>query len=367
MSLVQLEQLSKTYRDGTRALIDVDLTVEAGEIITLVGPSGCGKSTLLRLIAGLDMPTTGHVWYNGRDITRMPAEQRGMGVVFQNYALFPHMSVADNIGFGLRVRGVKPAERRRRVTRILNQLRLDDLAHRRPDQLSGGQQQRVALGRALAIEPALLLLDEPLTALDARLRETLRHELRRTLEQFGITSIYVTHDQAEALSLGDRVVVLNNGRVEQVGTPRTIYQRPASAFVAQFIGTTNRLPGTIRRTPAGLQAETPIARLPLLTIGEDGGAHGHNGGTPPDAHLPEGTPIEVLIRPEDLALCAPNQAHFAGNVAQVQFLGDRLRLFVDVEGSAQELVADVEPHTQVCTGSTVALRVNRATPLHEGI
>jgi putative spermidine/putrescine transport system ATP-binding protein len=352
MSILRLERLSKTYRDGTRALVNVDLQIAQGELITVVGPSGCGKSTLLRLIAGLDTPTGGSVFYQGRDITRLPAERRGMGVVFQNYALFPHMTVAENIDFGLRVRGAPQAQRRRVVEDMLDKLQLTALATRKPDQLSGGQQQRVALGRALAIEPAILLLDEPLTALDAQLREALRVELRRILDRFGITSIYVTHDQAEALSLGDRVIVLHGGRIAQIGTPHTIYQQPASSLVAQFIGISNHLQGIVRRTPDGAYAEAAGAQLIVpLTL---------NGA------LADGAHIDLLIRPEDLRLSEPDDAHLNGTISQLQFLGDRLRLFVVVANPSQEFIADVDPHTRISTGATVSLRIVRAVPLYEG-
>ncbi len=342
MPLLHLDSLNKTYRTGTQALTGVSFTIESGEIVALVGPSGCGKSTLLRLIAGLDLPTSGRVWYQGNDITQQPAERRNMGLVFQNYALFPHMTVAENIGFGLRVRGVPLVERRQRVDALLETLQLGALAERRPNQLSGGQQQRVALGRAMAIQPKVLLLDEPLTALDPQLRAALRGELRRTLERFGITSIYVTHDQSEALSLGDRVVVLREGQVEQIGTPHEIYQRPASNFVAAFIGTLNRLPATLNHLVG--KGEIPLTHLSeqvaLATNGAD----------------------EMFFRPEDVVLCPLDQAHFSGSVTQLQFLGDRLRLVVTVNG-VHELVADVDPYTQVSTGTIVGLRVNRATAL----
>lgn len=348
--MLQLHNLSKTYSDGTTALHGVSLTIEAGEIITLVGPSGCGKSTLLRLIAGLDTPSTGQVMCEGRDITALPAERRGMGVVFQNYALFPNMTVADNIGFGLRVRGVSKSERAERVAAILDQIQLRNLANRRPDQLSGGQQQRVALGRALAIRPSVLLLDEPLTALDAQLREELRLELRHTLEQVQITSVYVTHDQAEALSLGDRVVVLRSGRIEQVGTPQRIYQQPATPFVAAFIGTANQLSGSVCQTPSGLVLETAYGSLPLPTMWQ----------------AAPGTPLTLLIRPEELTLSRSNEAHIHGRVGRLQFLGDRLRLFVQPTDADRELIVDVDSYTQVGTGTVVALRVVRSTPLEQG-
>ncbi len=352
MSILHLEQLSKTYRNGVVALDQVNLSVAAGEIVALVGPSGCGKSTLLRLIAGLDTPSTGSIWYQGQEITRQPAEQRGMGLVFQNYALFPHMNVAENIGFGLRVRGVPRAQRQQAVAAIMEQLQIGSLAQRRPDQLSGGQQQRVALGRALAIKPRLLLLDEPLTALDAQLRETLRSELRRTLDQFGITSIYVTHDQAEALSLGDRVAVMRAGRIEQIGTPREIYQQLASSFVAQFIGTSNQLPGTIRLGAGGPQVETPLSTQPFPVVTNS-------------ASFTEGAPVTLLIRPEDLLLCPPEEGQIVATVARFQFLGDRLRLFLHAANHPPELVADINPHSSITIGSAVSLRIRRAIPFAE--
>ncbi|MEI2416646.1 ABC transporter ATP-binding protein [Orrella sp. JC864] len=235
---IDLSQCAKTWPDGTRALHPLDLHVPGGQILALLGPSGCGKTTLLRLIAGLAGADAGSaIRFDGQDVTRLPAERRGVGVVFQNYALFPNMDVLANVAYGLRVRGMARAEREARAREMLALVRLQEHAGRRVDQLSGGQRQRVALARALAIEPRVLLLDEPLTALDAQLREHLRVELAQMLRELGITTVIVTHDQQEAMMLGDRIAVMSAGRLEQVGTPEHLYRSPATPFVAEFIGT----------------------------------------------------------------------------------------------------------------------------------
>jgi putative spermidine/putrescine transport system ATP-binding protein len=235
---ITLERCAKTYADGTRALQPTDLRVEGGETLALLGPSGCGKTTLLRVICGLEEPDAGAiVRFDGEDVTALPPEARGVGVVFQSYALFPGMTVAENIAYGLRVRGIAPARRQARAEQMLALVRLEGYGGRRVDQLSGGQRQRVALARALAIEPRVLLLDEPLTALDAKLREQLRAELAQMLRQLGITTIIVTHDQDEAMMLGDRIAVMSAGKLEQLGPAETLYHEPATPFVAEFLGT----------------------------------------------------------------------------------------------------------------------------------
>ncbi len=260
MSLTALLQnCARSFPDGTRALHPTTLEFAAGSVTALLGPSGCGKTTTLRLLAGLAMPDAGgRVLFDGTDVTGLPVEQRGIGMVFQNYALFPNRDVAGNIGYGLEVRGVPKAERTARVAEMLRLTRLEGLGHRRVDQLSGGQRQRVALARALAPAPRLLLLDEPFGALDARLREALRAELAALLATLRITTIFVTHDQAEAMALGDQVVVMQSGRVLQQGSPRAVYQQPANRFVGQFVGTLNHLggdrfcrPEALRPDPAG--------------------------------------------------------------------------------------------------------------------
>ncbi|ARP92958.1 ABC transporter ATP-binding protein [Bordetella genomosp. 13] len=239
---ITLQQCAKTWPDGTRALQPLDLHVPGGEILALLGPSGCGKTTLLRLVCGLEQADAGgRIVYGDEEVTAQPPEARGVGVVFQNYALFPNMTVADNVGYGLRVRGHDAAARARRVREMLELVRMHEYAGRAVTQLSGGQRQRVALARALAIEPRVLLLDEPLTALDAKLREHLRVELSQMLRHLGITTLIVTHDQDEAMMLGDRIAVMSAGRIEQIGTAEVLYRRPDTAFVADFLGTLCRL------------------------------------------------------------------------------------------------------------------------------
>ena len=305
---IRLEACGKTFADGTRALEPLALEVHAGETLVLLGPSGCGKTTLLRIIAGLEWPDAGgRVWFGDEDVTAQPIERRRVGMVFQSYALFPNMTVAENVGYGLKVRKVEAAERERRVRELLEMMRLADLGHRRIEQLSGGQRQRVALARALAVQPRVLLLDEPLTALDAKLRETLRAEIDRLLRGLGITAIYVTHDQAEAMALGDRVAVMEKGRIAQIGSPQEIYYQPRSAFVADFIGTMNRREGT-------------------------------------------------LFRPEDTRVVGAEEAQFSGRVVSAFFLGDHTRLIVDA-GTPEPIVVATPERRTWHTGDTVHLRV----------
>ena len=332
---ITLQQCAKTFPDGTRALQPLDLNIAAGETVVLLGPSGCGKTTTLRIIAGLEAPDPGgRVLFDDFDVTALPIEQRNVGMVFQSYALFPNMSVAENIGYGLRIRKESSKALRTRVGEMLALMRIEALADRRIDQLSGGQRQRVALARALAVRPRALLLDEPLTALDAKLRDTLRLEIDTLLTRLGITAIYVTHDQAEAMALGDRIVVMDHGCVAQIGKPREIYHQPASAFVAGFIGTMNRLRGSVIndvfRCTAG---ELPAATLPA------------------DA-------CEVLFRPEDVHV-TPKTSHgqLAGTISAAFFLGDRTRLFVDV-GQPEQLVVESHVRHEFSHGDTVSLQID---------
>lgn len=238
MAYLTLHGISKSF-GNTVAVEHFELAAEAGEFVSFLGPSGCGKTTTLRMIAGFEHPTTGTIQIEGNDITRVPPNQRNVGMVFQSYALFPNMTVAKNVGFGLKVRGWPKGEIESRVKEMLELIQMSHLANRYPFQLSGGQQQRVALARALAIHPQVLLLDEPLSALDAKIRVDLRQEIRRIQRRLGITTIYVTHDQEEALSISDRIVVMQQGKVDQVGTPFEIYNFPQTAFVANFVGTLN--------------------------------------------------------------------------------------------------------------------------------
>jgi putative spermidine/putrescine transport system ATP-binding protein len=266
MNDVELDALAVRYPGGS-LIGPVTLAVARGEMLSLLGPSGCGKTTVLRMLAGFVKPTAGSIRLRGEDVTRTPPHRRGAALVFQNFALFPHLSVADNIAFGLRRRGVAKDEIARRVARLIAQMRLDGLAERPPAMLSGGQQQRVAIARALAIEPALVLLDEPFSSLDAKLRESTRFELRALQQEIGFTAILVTHDQGEALSISDRVAVMNAGRLEQLGTPQEVYNRPATAFVANFVGRANPVPGGIVRPEAIriVTANTPGALAGTVT------------------------------------------------------------------------------------------------------
>ena len=247
---LQIEAVTKRY-GGVVALAEVSLAIQGGEFFTLLGPSGCGKTTLLRCVAGFLAPDGGRISCNGERLDRLPAHKRDIGMVFQNYAIFPHLSVFENVAYGLRARRVAAAEIGRRALEALQLVQLVALADRRPDQLSGGQQQRVALARAMAIRPRLLLMDEPLSNLDAKLRVEMRTEIRRLQRELGITTVYVTHDQEEALAISERLAVMNAGRVEQVGFPWDVYQAPSSAFVAQFIGSSNSLTGTVLGQAAG--------------------------------------------------------------------------------------------------------------------
>jgi putative spermidine/putrescine transport system ATP-binding protein len=241
---IRLDSITKRFGD-TLAVDDISLRIKPGETVGVVGPSGCGKTTTLRTVAGFETPTEGRVLFGSEDVTDVPPEQRNAGLVFQSYALFDNMTVRENVAFGLKMRGVPSADRRARAAELLELLGIGDLGERDPQTLSGGQQQRVGLARALAIEPRVLLLDEPMTGLDAQLKTRLQEEIGTLLDDIDVTSLYVTHDQAEAMVMCDRIVVMNDGRVEQVGPPETVYERPANTFVADFVGTSNRLPATV--------------------------------------------------------------------------------------------------------------------------
>ena len=255
---VRMEGLTRHYGPVV-ALDGLDLTLRPGELIALLGPSGCGKTTTLRLLAGLEDADRGQITVGGRDITRLPASKRDMGMVFQAYSLFPHMTVLQNVAFGLRLRRVAKADRERRALDVLELVGLSEQAGRYAHQLSGGQQQRVALARALAIEPQVLLLDEPLSALDAKVRAQLRDQIRRIQLEVGITTLFVTHDQEEALAIADRVGVMREGQLEQLAPPTEVYSRPATPFVAEFVGLTNRLPGTVSGTHGDGTGPRPAA------------------------------------------------------------------------------------------------------------
>jgi putative spermidine/putrescine transport system ATP-binding protein len=301
MAFLQLDNLTKKFGDFV-AVDNLTLGIEKGEFISLLGPSGCGKTTTLQMIAGLHDPSAGRIALEGRDITTLPPNRRGLGIVFQSYALFPHMTAAENIAFGLEMRGVPAGERRDRVARTLDQVHLGAFAGRYPKELSGGQRQRVALARALVIEPPILLLDEPLSNLDAKLREGMQLELRILQQKIGVTTILVTHDQSEALSMSDRVVVMDKGRAIQIDSPVDMYESPASAFVSDFVGKTNLLHG--RAGPPG-----------EVAIGETRLAANHDG-------IAEGTPVRVSLRPEKIVLSAAGEKGLDAEVVAAVFLGN---------------------------------------------
>jgi putative spermidine/putrescine transport system ATP-binding protein len=308
-------------RFGAMAAVeDFNLEVERGEFVSFLGPSGCGKTTTLRMIAGFEQPTAGTIAVDGRDITTQSPNRRNVGMVFQSYALFPNMTIADNVGFGLRVRKRPKADIKRKVSELLDLIHLPDKAERYPWQLSGGQQQRVALARALAIEPQVLLLDEPLSALDAKIRIILRAEIRAIQRKLGITTVYVTHDQEEALSLSDRIVVMSEGRIEQVGTPFEIYNFPSTGFVARFVGTLNVVAAKIVDPAAGT---LEVAGQPIRTSNPI--KDGHAGGT-----------VSVALRPERVTLGSQDGLNqLNGVVDDVTFLGAVVRVrirFTDGSG-----------------------------------
>ncbi|HTH60409.1 MAG TPA: ABC transporter ATP-binding protein [Paraburkholderia sp.] len=333
---IVLSSCAKTFR-GTRVLEPLDLTIGAGETLVLLGPSGCGKTTTLRLIAGLETPDAGgRVRFGDEDVTALPIERRKVGMVFQNYALFPNLNVRGNIGYGLKIQRVPQAAARERVDELLAMMRLEAHADKPVAQLSGGQRQRVALARALAPRPRVLLLDEPLTALDARLRDTLRGEMNALLRELAVTTVYVTHDQAEAMELGDRIVVMSEGRIEQAGTPRDIYYRPANRAVAQFVGTLNRVAGQWRD---GALETTGGALLPARAVRDaQAGA------------------AELFFRPEDAWLVDPADAQLRGVIEHAAFLGERTRLTIC--GAAPDaLIVDVAGRIELARGTPVGLSV----------
>jgi putative spermidine/putrescine transport system ATP-binding protein len=309
MTFLELTDIQKRFGD-VAAVEDFNLAAERGEFVSFLGPSGCGKTTTLRMIAGFEQPSDGTIVVDGTDITHRPPNRRNVGMVFQSYALFPNMTVADNIGFGLKVRKTPKDQIRKKVGELLGIINLPDKGDRYPYQLSGGQQQRVALARALAIEPQVLLLDEPLSALDAKIRIVLRKEIRSIQRQLGITTVYVTHDQEEALSLSDRVVVMSEGRIEQIGTPAEIYNFPATPFVASFVGTLNLIAARVVEAGTGrLSAEGQEVRAARpITEARDGGI------------------VTLALRPESIELGEGGGANrLRGTVEDVSFLGSIVR------------------------------------------
>jgi putative spermidine/putrescine transport system ATP-binding protein len=343
---IRLENLSKVYPDGTVALGSVSLTCPGSRCTALVGPSGSGKTTILKIISGLLDATSGRVSFNDREVTNLPPEKRNIGMVFQSYALFPNMTVQENVEFGLLVRKVPAEERRERALQALDSVQIAPLAKRRIRQLSGGQQQRVALARAVVFKPDILLLDEPLSALDAKIRQELRGELAGLLRQFRITAVYVTHDQEEAMALGDQVVVMDNGRIMQSGTPYDIYASPKNDFVARFIGTANLYDAEVHPGINGsfdvqlgfgsfsLDESVARTRWPGLLPGR----------------------VRLLCRPQHVSITEPAQAHATIKVSECLFLGDRIRVTGETDNRK---VMRFEAHNSspVKPGDTVPVRM----------
>lgn len=309
---VQLRGLTKEY-GGCRVVDDVSIDIAAGEFVTVLGPSGSGKTTILMMIAGLADPTAGSIMIGGRDVTHLRPQHRNLGVVFQSYALFPHMTVAENIAFPLRMRRRSEGEIRRKVAQVLDLVRLANISGRAPGQLSGGQQQRVALARALVFDPPVLLLDEPLSALDKKLRENMQFEIRELHRSLGITIVNVTHDQSEALVMSDRVIIMHDGRIVQSGSPSELYERPQSSFVADFLGTSNFLKGE-------LQKATNTDGWSLITVG---GLHCRV----PDVGQQSKGQARLMLRPERITLNDPagTEERFTGRVAEIAYTGDLIR------------------------------------------
>ncbi len=335
---VRLEDLSRRYA-GVTALNGLNLTIAPGELVALLGPSGCGKTTALRLVAGLEEADGGRVVFGGKDVTGLPANKRDVGMVFQAYSLFPHMTALQNVAFGLQLRHKSADERRRRAGEVLELVGLSAHANKHASQMSGGQQQRVALARALAIQPTVLLLDEPLSALDAKVRTRLRDEIRRVQLDVGITTLFVTHDQEEALAIADRVGVMQAGHLEQLGPPTEIYSRPATPFVAEFVGLTNRIPGEVK---AG-KVEVWGVQLPLVQSDVSAG------------------PAIALVRPEAVSLASGGDLEsgpLVGTVIAVAFLGAISRVTVDLGGITvlAQLPTSAASETPAGTKVRLALR-----------
>ena len=353
MATVRLQALTKRFGEGVAAVRDLTLEIRHGELLSLLGPSGCGKTTTLRLIAGFLAPDAGEIWLGERRLSSpgaaVPPERRGMSMLFQSYAVWPHKTVAENVTYGLKFRAVPRADWPRRLREALALVRLEGLADRYPGELSGGQQQRVALARALVVEPAILLLDEPLSNLDANLREEMRFEIRRLHEASQITTVYVTHDQAEAMVTSDRIAVMNAGRVEQVGVPAEVYERPATAFVARFIGRTNLFAGRIG-------TDGRVACEGGLELATSAGPE----------HQP-GEPVTVSIRPHTVALApagagvpAAGDARlnvFTGTVTRASYFGDAMDYQIAITGSACTLRAAGAPEPRLGIGQTVVVRI----------
>lgn len=336
--LIRLEGIVKSFDDNV-VLNGIDLSVDENEFVTLLGPSGCGKTTTLRIIAGFEKPDEGRVYFEGKDITDLPANQRPVNTVFQNYALFPHMNVFENIAFSLRVRKMGEEEIKKRVARALRQVNLKGFENRRIDQLSGGQQQRIAMARAIVNEPRVLLLDEPLGALDLKLRQEMEYELVRLKKELGITFIYITHDQEEALTMSDKVVVMNEGFIQQEGTPQEIYDEPVNAFVADFIGDSNIL--------SGQMTDEKVVRI-------DGVDYPCIDGT--EEGFPPRRRVDVVIRPEDIDIVPYGKGQWNGTIISKLFIGVHYEMLVQSEhGKVEWLLQNYDQHD---VGEMIGMKVD---------
>jgi spermidine/putrescine transport system ATP-binding protein len=351
-SVVQLDKVRKQYGSFV-AVHEADFSIGRGEFFAMLGPSGCGKTTTLKMIAGFEEPTSGRILLEGEDVSDVPPHKRNVNTVFQQYALFPHMSVFDNIAFGPRSKKLNDAQVTRRVQEMLDVVRLGDFASRRPAQLSGGQQQRVALARALVNYPSALLLDEPLAALDLKLREAMQIELKRIQREVGITFVFVTHDQGEALTMSDRIAVMSEGRVEQVGAPFDIYSRPESLFVAGFIGSANLLPGTIASSDGG-STRVDLAGGAQVVVPA--------GNSADNVSLSAGTQVTVMIRPEQLSLGGAEGLSI--DVTDTVFQGATLRLVGRmVNGTEVSAVLPVDPQRVTpAPGDSITLSWHQSAP-----
>jgi putative spermidine/putrescine transport system ATP-binding protein len=330
--IVRFVGIGKTYDGVTRVVDKLDLDVERGEFLTLLGPSGSGKTTTLMLLAGFETPTAGEILLEGKPLSRVPPYQRNIGMVFQNYALFPHMTVTENIGFPLSVRGIAADDIAKRVERALDMVQLGGFGERRPAQLSGGQQQRVAVARALVFEPKLILMDEPLGALDKQLREQMQLEIRRLHQRLGVTMVYVTHDQAEALTMSDRIAVFHRGKIQQLDTPEQMYENPKNAFVARFIGENNRLDGSLENVTDGrctIRVAAGDVRIDGTLVGPV-----QNG----DAVTVSLRPERVQIRAAEDTIDGQPRCRLAGSLREIIYLGDHVRARVALTGNEEFMV-----------------------------
>ena len=336
-SFLELKNLKKSFAPGEAVLQGINLTIRQGEFVTLLGASGCGKTTTLRIIAGLEQPDSGSVWLEGQDVTALEPNQRDVNTVFQNYALFPHMNVADNIGYGLKIRKAPKAEIKKKVKEMLELVQLEGYEKRKPSELSGGQKQRVAIARALANNPRVLLLDEPLGALDLQLRRTMQLELKRLQKKLGITFIYITHDQEEAINMSDRIVVMNQGQFEQIGTPDEIYNHPKTSYVAAFVGNANILKGTVAEK-SGNHIKVKLGDEVASIDTEEKVNVGEN--------------VTVALRGENILL--EENADLHATVKEKNFAAGQLRVLLtlpngdEITASRFGMNADIQPGQQIC-------------------